>query len=240
VYAELKNRGFHNVITDIDTSDPFKHKITVFEEREDRRNMLVELVLRKSIIKVNMPYQTKHNGRSFQSLTIDWLAMQNPNGEFTPRRPRLPGQKFPGLGLSIIAAELLMIICWRLKLEALVNFPGHYHNAYLYSKAFYYLDPLAQAKFLALKKTFKAFPLDKLSWGIDWGCVSDENTHEPFTWIVSEQLAPMVDRLKKVFKDKKYEKFVKEKSKNFRFTFNDEKYQEIKKKITVKCMEKII
>ena len=240
VYAELKNRGFENVVTVIDTSDLYKHKISVFNEKKNQQNLLIELVLRKSFFKLNLPFHSKLNGKCFQSLTIDWLSMQNPKGAFTPRKPRLPGQKHPGLGMSIIAVELLMIICWRLKLTGLVNFPGHFHNAFLYSKIFYYLDPAAQAKYLAIKKTFKSFPLDKLSWGIDWGCVKDLNTNETFTWIVSEQIVPVDERLKKLFTGKKYKKYVNDKMKEFKFTFDEAKYQEIKKKITVTSMEKII
>ena len=240
VYAELKNRGFENVITEIDTSDLYKHKIAVYNEEKVNKNLLIELVIRKSYFKLNLPFQYKHNGKCFQCLTIDWLSMQNPTAEFTVRRPRLPGQKNPGLGMSIIAVELLMITCWRLNLAALVNFPGHYHNAFLYSKIFYYLDPAAQAKYLAIKKAFKTFPLDKLSWGIDWGCVKDSNTNEPFTWIVSEQIVPVDERLKKLFSGKKYKKYTAEKMKEYNFVFDEAKYQDIRKKISVQNLEKII
>jgi hypothetical protein len=239
-YAELKNRGFENVITNVDTTDLYKHKISVYNDEKLQKNLLIELVMRKSFFKLNLPFQHKHKGKYFQCLTIDWLAMQNPEAEFTARRPRLPGQKRPGLGMSILAVELLMITCWRLKLAGLVNFPSHYHNAFLYSKIFYYLDPVAQAKYLAIKKAFKTFPLDKLSWGIDWGCVKDKNTNETFTWIVSEQIVPVDERLKKLFSGKKYKKYVNEKMKEYKFVFDEEKYQEIKKKITVTSMEKII
>ncbi len=82
--------------------------------------------------------------------------------------------------------------------------------------------------------------MDKLSWGIDWGCVKDLNKNETFTWMVSEQLVPVDERIKKLFTGKKYKKYVNEKMKEFNFSFDEAKYQKIKKKITVTSMEKII
>jgi len=240
LYAELKNIGFEKVITHFDTSDAFKHKISVFSESRAQKNLLIELVLRKSYFKLEMPFNYKHNGKCYQCLTIDWLAMQNPKAEFTPRRPRLPGQKFPGLGLSTIVVELLMIACWRLRVAGLINFPGHYHNAYLYSKIFYYLNPEIQAKLLVLKKTFKSIPIDKLSWGIEWGCVKDVKAKKIFNWMVGEQVVPIDDTLKKLFNSKKYKKYVNGRMKGYKFEFDESKYQEMKKKMTVKKMEKFI
>jgi hypothetical protein len=240
LYAELKNIGFDNVITHFDTTDTFKHKISVFDEARAQKNLLIELVLRKSYFKLKMPFEYKHNGKCYQCLTIDWLAMQNPDAEFTPRRPRLPGQKFPGLGLSTIVVELLMIACWRLRVAGLINSPGHYHNALLYSKIFYYLDPKIQAKLMVLKKTFKKMPLDKISWGIEWGCVKDVKADKIFSWMVGDQVVPLDDTLKKLFNSKKYKKYVNGRMKGHKFEFNEQKYQEMRKKMTVKNMEKII
>ncbi len=240
LYVELKNLGYEQVITQVDTSDAFKHKISLFNETKNQKNLLIELVLRKSFFKLKMPFKNKYNGKCYQCLTIDWLAMQNPRAEFTPRRPRLPGQKFPGLGLSTIAVELLMITCWRLKVAGLINFPGHFHNAYLYSKIFYYLDPDIQAKLIVLKKTLKNIPIDKLSWGIEWGCVKDSKKNEVFNWMVGEQVVPIDDTLKKLFTGKKYKKYVNGRMKDYKFEFDELKYQEMKKKMTVKNMEKII
>ena len=57
---------------------------------------------------------------------------------------------------------------------------------------------------------------------------------------MSEQIVPINDILKKIFDGKKYKKFVSEKAKDFKYSFNEIEYQEMKKKITEKSMEKII
>jgi hypothetical protein len=70
--------------------------------------------------------------------------------------------------------------------------------------------------------------------------VKDLNTNQIFTWIDSEQLVPVDERLKKLFTGKKYKKYVNDKMKDFNFSFDETKYQEIKKKISVTSMERII
>ena len=59
-------------------------------------------------------------------------------------------------------------------------------------------------------------------------------------WMVGEQLVPVDDVLKKLFAGKKYKKYVNTRMKDFKFEFNEGKYQEMKKIMTVKNMEKII
>ena len=94
-----------------------------------------------------MPFDTEYNGKSYETIAIEWMSLQNPYGEFTKDRPQLPGQQKPGLGVASKAVELLIIMAWRLNLSGLLNTPDHYHNAYLYSRIFYYLNPLLFAIF---------------------------------------------------------------------------------------------
>jgi len=230
VYKKLKQRGFHNVVTNVDTSDPYRHKITLYHNQQHQNNIIIELVLRKDFYTIKMPFTCPLNGKTYLGLTIDWLCVQNLLGSFDEQRPQLPGQKFPGLGFSSIVVELLMIICWRLNLAGLINIPEFYHNAVFYSKIFYYLDPLDQARFLALTRTFQNIPLDKVSWGIDWGCVSEGYSDQPFTWFVKQQIVPLEKDLKQMFRSKDYLDYVTEKSKLFEYSFNEKRYQEMRKK----------
>jgi hypothetical protein len=240
VYKKLSKKGFNNVVIELDTKDAYKHKIAFYHEKKHKDNLIIELVVRKTFFKVELPWQSELNGKSYAALAIDWLLIQNIFADFTEHRPRLPGQKFPGLGFSHIVLELLLIICWRLNLSGLINVPEHYHNAYLYSKAFYYLDPDNQARFQALKKTFKKYPLDKMSWGIDWGCVNDLNYNEPFTWIAEEQIIPLEKELKSVFYSKRYREYVLHNEDNYKFSFDEKKYIICKTRVSEESMEKCI
>jgi len=240
VYKKLEKKGFKEIITDIDTSDPYKHKIALYYKEKNKKNLLVELVVRKQYFSVHMPFDCHINNKSFLALAIDWLLIQNITGSFTEKRPRLPGQHYPGLGFSHLVLDLLLITCWRLNLAGVLNVPEHYHNAYIYSKAFYYLDPNLQAMYLSLKKCFKNFPLDKISWGIDWGCVIDLNCNKPFQWPIAKQVVPLEKELKGVFQGLSYRRYVKQHIKEYKYEFDEAKYLQCKNKMSEFNMEKCI
>ena len=240
VYKRLQKKGFKNVIMTMDTSDPYKHRLLFYDGAKHHDKIICELVVRKQYFKVHLPFSYDVEQRNYVALAIDWLCMQDIYAKFSIKKPRLPGQQHPGLGLTSLLIELLMIVCWRLNLAALINVPEHYHNAFLYSKIFMYLDPDIQAKFLVIKEIFKHFPLEKISWGIEGGCVIDNNTDEPFTWKVSQQILPLDKELKKIFPSKKYNQYVRQAMERYSFSFDEEKYNNFKRNLTKENMEKCI
>lgn len=240
VYKKLQKKGFKNIVTIVDTTDLYKHKLVFYNEKKHKDNLLVELVLRKEFFTLNMPFSCNQNGLSFEGLAIDWLLMQNPYGKFTKKKQPLPGQRFPGLGLSEVVVELLMIVCWRLNLKALINIPDHYHNALFYSKIFYYLDPNIQSQFLALMKAYKTYPLYKISWGIEWGCFVDLREEKEFKWLVGPQIVPFNNDLKEIFSSEKYRDYVHDKMNLFKFKFEEKKYIECRDRVQKETMEKCI
>ncbi len=217
----LKAKGFSNVTYELDTSDPYVHKLTL----HDNKRMIIEVVLKREIFSVNMPFECRVNGRRFNTLSIEWLCLQNPDAAFSEERPQLPGQQYPGLGLASKAVELLMIAAWRLKLTGLLNTPQHYHNAFLYSKIFFYIDPMHQAMLQALARDTKKYPLHKVAWALEWDAVIDETTGKPFKWFAAKQVVPLDSDLKKVFNSWDYRKYVHQLKKDFKFRLDEEKYR---------------
>ncbi len=231
VFKRLNRKGFKNVLVTIDTSDVYKHRIVFHNEKKNPENLLIDLVLRKQFFEVSFPFENDLSEKSYHSLVIDWLCMQNPYRSFSKERPKLPGQNYPGLGMSEVVVELLMIICWRLNLSALMNIPEHYHNALFYSRIFYYLDPEIQAKFLALKDSFTEIPLHQISWAIDEGCVIDESNGEPLKWFVSQQIVPLDKDLKKTIMGKEYKDFVADRKRWYHFKMDKNKFESMLKKL---------
>ncbi len=225
----LSNKGFNEIVYELDTSDQYIHRLVVYEKYKKPDKMLIEIVLKKETVTIDMPFETKLNGKRFDTLAIEWLSMQNPHGQFTTKRPKLPGQDFPGLGISNKAVELLIIASWRLKLAGLLNTPEYYHNAYIYSKVFFYTNPEDQARLNALARDTKKYPLDVVSWAMEWGAIKDEVTAQPAKWFVAKQLVALDSELKKLFNSKMYWNIVKEKAKEYKFTLNMAEYEKARK-----------
>lgn len=106
----------------------------------ERRSLLVEVRLRRD--RRTLP--------DFELLSVEWLLMQNPRAEFSPARPRFPGQHHPGLGLLRDAVALLIVVCERLHLDGLSYVPSKFHVAAYGRRFSTFVDPRAQARFDAM------------------------------------------------------------------------------------------
>ena len=132
-------------------------------------------------------------------LVIQWVSLQNVRGEFTPVRPRLPGQNFPGLGAGRRVYRLLWKIAREIGKDALSAYPMYYHNAVYYSGGFSYLDPQKNGELIALRRDLKDVPLKVASDGINLGQLLDATTGKAVDWNPGEMYAPVSRRLSSYF-----------------------------------------
>ncbi len=229
IFDHLRGKGFKNLIFNIETNDPYVHRLTIHNQINDMDHLLIELVLKKKFIQIDVPFETKLNGKRIETLAIEWLCLQNPQAQFGKDKPKLPGQRFPGLGMASRAVELLIISAWRLNLAGLVNTPEHFHNAHLYSRIFFYLNPDDQAKLMALARDTAPYELHEVAWAIEWGLLKQKESDEPFRWFVAEQIVPLDEKLKNLFNSAKYRKLVKKGMQQFHFTLDYKRFLELKK-----------
>ncbi len=222
----LQEKGFNNVVFKVDTNDPYVHRLVLYDKKIDPKNQIIDVVLRKDVIDIELPFDCEINGKKYEMLIIEWMLMQNPYKQFTKGKPQLPGQKFPGLGLSRQSAEILALTAWRLKLSGVVNVPEYLHNAIIYSKAFYYINPDTQAKLDALVRDLKKYPLNMVAWACEWGALKYVKTGKALKWQPDKQVLPLESGLKKALFSRKYKKYVKEKSKEYQFYIDMEKFEE--------------
>ncbi|HFE63105.1 MAG TPA: hypothetical protein ENK14_01660 [Caldithrix sp.] len=230
VFDLFRKKGFENLKLTINTDDPYKQRIAVYFDRKSCDHLLAELVLKRKNITVYPPFPARIHGRNFEVIAVEWLCMQNPNASFSPERPRLPGQKYPGLGMGDIVMELLLIMCGRLRTAGLLNVPEHFHNAQMYTPQFRYINPEFSGKLRAIARDLLSkYSLSTASWAIDLDCVL-ENGH-PFQWFIGEQVIPLDRDLKDYFNSKDYLKMSNKTAEEYSYSLNEEKWNRLKNKI---------
>jgi hypothetical protein len=150
-------------------------------------------------------------------VAIHWLSMQDPRAVFTKERPRLPGQKHPGLGLAGALVLKVHAMAAAFGKDALVNFPEYYHNAVFYSRLYRFFSPLAEGRFQALQRDLAKLHVAEASWAIDRGKVVDTRTSRRVTWQPSEMIAPLTDRVRDYVEGAAYKRAVAEARETGRF-----------------------
>ncbi len=224
VYNDLKKRGFSNFKLTMDTRDPYRQRLALYFEKIQPDHLLMEIVANRKKINMKTPFPSPVNGCSFEVLFIEWLCLQNPGEKFAADRLRLPGQEYPGLGMGDTALELLRLIGKRLKLDGVAYVPEFFHNARMYAKVAYFIDPVYEGKRQAMQRDLlKTAGLAMASWAVDLNCVYEND--KPFKWFTFEQLWPLNQQLIDYFNHKKYKAIV-DKSKN-QYHYKIEKNVEI-------------
>jgi hypothetical protein len=123
-------------------------------------------------------------------LFVNWLSLRNPHAHFSAKRPQLPGQEVPGLGLAQEAQALLSIMAERLRLVGVAFQPSWFHMAYAGRHATRFFDPKRQGRFKALVRDLRDLPLLEATRAVAEGRVRLNGA--PYQW----EADPMVHFLK--------------------------------------------
>jgi acetoin utilization deacetylase AcuC-like enzyme len=113
-------------------------------------------------------------------LFVNWLSLRNPHAQFSARRPKLPGQDVPGLGLSQEAIALLSLMAERLHLDGIAFRPSWYHLAYAARHGGRFVDAKRQGRFEALVRDLRERELLDATRLLAEGRVRLNG--EPYTW----------------------------------------------------------
>lgn len=186
-FNHLKQVGLAEPIVNLDTSDSFKHRIQINHTIDDKILLSGEIVMRRSTF--TTPPLGEKNYPPADLLVIEWFMLQNPLKKFTWRRPQLPGQDFPGLGISEIIFEIFYWMAKRLKADGVVLVPNYLHTGIFYGRRFMFINPIKQGTLFALDKLRKVrYSLNQLSWACTEGQLIERNSDSIFLW----KPAPMV------------------------------------------------
>jgi len=186
--AGLAQRGYPDPVLRLSCADPSDQRICLYAGEETRDRLLLEARLQLAPFHPRRPIGPFTEGSSFRMLVIHWLVLSSPDGTFPVDRPRLPGQEKPGLGLLNQMIALLKAFSRELPIDGVLDVPDHFHTALFYSRAFRYLDPEAEGRFLAIARDLSGVPLALASDAILEGCLVDRTTGAPIPWPVAEQV----------------------------------------------------
>ncbi|WP_163997766.1 histone deacetylase [Pyxidicoccus caerfyrddinensis] len=113
-------------------------------------------------------------------LFVNWLSLRHPRARFSERRPQLPGQDVPGLGLSREATEMLQLMAKRVGLAGVAFRPMWFHLAALARFRFRFADPVRQGRFEAMVRDLSSHPMLEMTRAVVDGRVLLNG--EPYHW----------------------------------------------------------
>jgi acetoin utilization deacetylase AcuC-like enzyme len=171
IFEMLQRLGYAHFRAAFDRAGPGE-RLRVFGEADGTEHMLVEAILERRRV------------AGHGVLYVHWLTLRHPRARFSERRPALPGQDVPGLGLAREAGEMLAIMALRLGLAAVVYRPAHYHTAYPARHYFSFVDPARQGRFEALVRDLAGLSLREGTQALDEGRVLVDG--RPYRWEADE------------------------------------------------------
>jgi len=202
----LRRRGHRAIRIELDLDHPREHTLRIRSD-DAGGETLMELRARRDTQTV----------QGMSLLWVEWLLLQDPKSRFTGDRPPLPGQQFPGLGLLREVSAVLVLICERLELDGLAFVPSHYHIAACTLSYFHFVDPEAQARFLALREALGSERLVEATRALEEGRVRDSRTGESIGWNPATMVHPVSARLTETLDGEAYIHAVEELKANFEF-----------------------
>jgi len=206
---QARHLGLRNLQVHIDTSDPYRHMLTIYQgDLHDRAHIVMEFVARHQHLTPKEDEAEFKYNRPLKVLMVEWLLLQNPKVEFTTRRPRLPGQTMPGLGLGDQLLALFTLMGRHLQVDGIVNVPQFFHTGLLFGKRFIFLCPQVQAQIHQVSQDlWNTYRLAVIAWASATDSIFELNTGETFTWEPRRQIIPINNQLRSYFKSDTYLKF---------------------------------
>jgi hypothetical protein len=203
--AEIfRKLGIPDIHYKIDVSDPYEHKFYIWSGGVfDDIHKVVEIVLKKKVLKV--PSKRDPGHKYIEFLYIEWLLMQHPFAPFSDKKPRLPGQRFPGLRIGNHVLEILYNTAKKIHTYGLANSPNYLHTAIIFSKEFKFIDPAKEAIAQAAKGyLLKRYSLWTIAWAAVHGAIYHLKDHKPLLWESSPMVLPISDEMRNYFNSRWY------------------------------------
>lgn len=201
ILAGLAARGYEEVVLRT-TFESGEHRLRI--RPRGGRTRLVDFRLEEATRVVT---EEVVRGAGLEVLSVlfnTWLSLQDPRARFTPERPRLPGQRWPGLGLARAFYSLMARWAREWGKDAVLATPEYFHNAVFYSPAFRFLSPREQGRFEALRRDLAGLSVAASSLAIAEGRVRDLTGARPLAWRPGLMAAPVSEALRRALEGEEY------------------------------------
>jgi acetoin utilization deacetylase AcuC-like enzyme len=192
VLPQLRARGFRTLRVALDGREGQTLRI-LSEDRPDE--LLVELRAERSRSAVT----------GMEVVAVEWLLLQNPREPFSERRPRLPGQQHPGLGLLRDFMGWLVAVCEAHRLDGVFFVAAHYHIAMQSRRLVRPLHPGDEARLRATAAALQGVPLPEATAAVEEGRIVDGVTGRPVEWRPVATVLPVSERLLALVSGPEYE-----------------------------------
>jgi hypothetical protein len=237
-YREAKDRDLLPLAFDLDSSGYPVQRLRIFHEETNSENLIVDLKIREGRLSPKTYLHLAPEFFEHDYLILEWLTLQNPRLSFSEKRPPLPGQQHPGLGLRKKVVDIFVYIARLLRKDGLLAFPAYFHNALLFSRFFSFLNPEKLAEVLAIKKAFPKIPFKHLAWIVYLNCLRQEDGRA-YEWKAEEQVYPLRKEIRAYFESGAYKRKVKQSLKQLRFVIDWDGYEKkLDELIKIKLVDK--
>ena len=194
ILAQMRAKGFRRLRVELDDRDGPGHTVRVVSEGEPE-SLLMELRAerRRGVVP------------DMEVIALEWLLLQNPRADFSPDRPRLPGQQHPGLGLLSDIMGWLLVVCEQHGLDGITFTAAHYHIAVQSRRLVKPLRPADEARMRALADALEGVSLVEATAAVAGSQVTDSTTGAPMPWTPVLTLLPVSERAKALVSGVGYE-----------------------------------
>ena len=204
VFAGLARKGYPDPLVELSCADPDDQRIFLYAGERKRERLLLETRMQLCSFRPKNAIGPFTPDDAFRMLIIHWLVLSDPESGFNFKRPRLPGQQHPGLGLLPESLKLLRNIGRDLLIDGILDIPDHFHTAQFYARTMRFFDPVAEGTFQAMMRDLSGIPLTLASEAVSEGAMVDARTGEPFAWQPTEQILPVHGPLRRYFRSDRY------------------------------------
>lgn len=206
VLAQLRARGFRTLRVELDGHDGGGQTLRIFSE-DGPDELLVEM----------RAHRSRGAVAGMEVIALEWLLLQNPREAFSERRPRLPGQQHPGLGLLRDFMGWLVVVCEAHDLDGVFFVAAHYHIARQSRRLVRTVRPADEARLRALAAALDGLSLPEATAAVDAGRVVDAATGQPVPWEPVPTVLPVSERMRAVVTGAEYEAAVERTSAQLSF-----------------------